>query len=86
MSPKRTEHSFSIEMDSIDSISNLSLSDRKTEVVLVQGELGKLIDLSLLDDVSLEVKGSKGTLRLDLSREEINDLLGSKTGRDSGSY
>jgi hypothetical protein len=75
MTPKVSEHSFSIEMDSRDSLSNISLSDKTAEGVLVQGELGDLVDLDLIEDVTLEVKGDKGTLRLDLSREEINRLL-----------
>ncbi len=75
MAPKKTEHSFSVEMDSRDSLHNVSLSDKKVEGVLVQGDLGKLVDLVLIEDVSLEVRGTKGTLRLDLTRDEIDRLL-----------
>jgi hypothetical protein len=81
MTNKVGEHSFSIEMDSRDSLSNISLSDKKVEGVLVEGELGKLVDVALIEDVTLEVRGEKGTLRLDLSKEEIGKLLHEKKGK-----
>ena len=78
MTHRLEEHSFSIEMDSRDSLSNVSLSDKPIEGVLIQGELGGLVELTLLEDVTLEVRGVKGTLRLDISREEIASLLKDK--------
>jgi hypothetical protein len=78
MTHRLEEHSFSIEMDRRDSLSNVSLSDKPIEGVLVQGELGELVELTLLEDVTLEVRGVKGTLRLDISREEIASLLNGK--------
>ena len=78
MTGKVSEHSFSIEMDSRDSLSNVSLSHKKGEGVLVQGELGRLVDLAIIEDVTLEVRGEKGTLRLDLSRDEVRKLLAEK--------
>jgi hypothetical protein len=78
MTNKVSEHSFSIEMDSRDSLSNVSLSDKKPEGVLVQGELGGLVDISIIEDVTIEVRGENGTLRLDLSRDEIKELLREK--------
>ena len=78
MTHRLEEHSFSIEMDRRDSLSNVSLSDKPIEGVLIQGELGGLVELTLLEDVTLEVRGVKGTLRLDISREEISSLLKDK--------
>ena len=68
------EHSFSIEMRSRNYLSNVSLSDRSTEPVLIQGVLGGLKEICLQEDVTLEVRGSNGTLRLDVSREELEKL------------
>ena len=78
MTGKVSEHSFSIEMDSRDSLSNVSLSNKMGEGVLVQGELGRLVDLAIIEDVTLEVRGEKGTLRLDMSRDEVRKLLAEK--------
>jgi hypothetical protein len=73
------EHSFSIEMRSRNSLSHISLSDRSAEPVLIQGELGGLEEVCLLEDVTLEVRGAKGILRLDISREELVKFLASSS-------
>lgn len=69
------EHSFSIEMKSRNSLSHVSLSDRSVEPVLIQGELGGLEEVCLLEDVTLVVRGVKGTLRLDIGSEELGRFL-----------
>jgi hypothetical protein len=77
------EHTFSIEMKSRYSLSHISLSDKSAEPVLIQGELGGLEGVYLLEDVTLEVRGVKGTLRLDISKEELEKFL-SRAGRMEG--
>jgi hypothetical protein len=79
MERRMEEHTFSIEMKSRNSLSNISLSDRSAESVLIQGELGGLEEVCLLEDVTLEVRGAKGTLRLDISREELVKFLTSSS-------
>ena len=69
------EHTFSIEMNSRSSLTNISLSDKSAEPVLIQGELGKLEEAYFQEDVTLEVRGTKGILRLDVGREELERLL-----------
>ena len=75
MERKIGEHTFSIEMRSKNSLKHISLSDRSVEPVLIQGELGGLEGVYLLEGVTLEVRGVKGTLRLDISKEELEMLL-----------
>jgi hypothetical protein len=75
MKRRMEEHSFSIEMKSRNSLSHISLSDRSSEPVLIQGELGGLEEVYLQEGVTLEVRGGKGTLRLDISREELGRFL-----------
>jgi len=75
MERRAEEHSFSIEMRSKGSLSHVSLSDRSAEPVLIQGELGALEEVCFHEGVTLEVRGEKGTLRLDINKEELETLL-----------
>jgi len=83
MERKIGEHTFSIEMKSKNTLNQISLSNRSVEPVLIQGELGGLEGVYLLEDVTLEVRGTKGTLRLDISKEELEMFL-SHAGRQEG--
>jgi hypothetical protein len=69
------EHTFSIEMKSKNSLNHVCLSDISAEPVLIRGELGMFDEINFYEDVTLEIRGSKGTLRLDISREELETLL-----------
>jgi len=65
------EHAFSIEMKSKKHVKHISLSDESHEHVLFEGSLGKLEELSMVEDAVLEVKGTNGILRIDLSKDEL---------------
>lgn len=65
------EHSFSIEMKSKKYVKNISISDEDYNRVLFEGFLGDLKRLSLVEGRMLEVKGSNGILRIDLSEDEL---------------
>lgn len=68
------EHSFSIEMKSKRYVKNISISDEDHNHVLFQGFLGDLKKLSLVEGKMLEVKGSNGVLRIDLSEDELRTM------------
>ena len=68
------EHSFSVEMKSKKYVKNISIADEDYNRVLFEGSLGELKRLSLIEGRMLEVKGSSGTLRVDLSAEELRKL------------
>ena len=68
-------HAFSIEMRSKDSLSNVCLSNRAAEPVLIQGELGAIEDVRFQENVTLEIRGSRGVLRLDVDRKEFEEHL-----------
>jgi hypothetical protein len=65
------KHSFSIEMKSKKYVKNISISDEDYNRVLFEGFLGDLRRLSLIEGKMLEVKGSNGILRIDLSEDEL---------------
>jgi len=43
--------------------------------VLIEGFLGDIESLGIIEGVMLEINGSNGTLKMDLSEEEISKLL-----------
>jgi hypothetical protein len=69
---------FSIEINSKKHLRDISLSNSGREAVLIEGDLGPLKDVSFFEDKVLIVKGSYGTLRAELSRSDISDLIFSK--------
>ena len=68
--PKKNVHSFSIEMDSKDNLSHVSLTD-ESEGVLIKGKLGELREISHEEGLMVEIEGEHGVLRIDLTKEEL---------------
>jgi hypothetical protein len=68
------EHSFSIEMKSKKYVKNISISEEDYNRVLFEGFLGDLEILSLIEGRMLEVRGSNGILRIDLSEDELRNM------------
>jgi anti-anti-sigma regulatory factor len=62
-------------MKSKSDLKNVSISDKSAKPVLIQGELSILNEIRFQEEVTLEIRGSKGPLRLDISKEEFNSLL-----------
>ena len=63
--------SFSIELISKDHIKRVSLPDGSGDRLLIEGLLGELVEIVLIEDILLEVRGTMGVLRIDLTREEL---------------
>ncbi len=73
------EHAFSIEMKSKKHVRHMSISNESHDRVLFEGFLGELKELSIVEGALLEVKGTNGILRIDLSEDELRKML-SKNG------
>jgi len=71
----KMERSFSIEMKSKKHVRNISVSNESHERVLFEGFLGELEDLSMVDGAVLEVRGTNGVLRIDLTVEDLREML-----------
>ena len=69
------EHSFSIEIKSKKHVRHISVSNDSQNHVFFEGLLGELLELSMIEGAVLEVKGVNGTLRMDLSEEELRNLF-----------
>lgn len=78
MDGRKREHSVSIEMKSKKHVKCISISNDYHERVLFEGFLGELEEVSMTEGAVLEVKGTKGILRIDLSEDELRKLLSPK--------
>jgi len=68
------ERAFSLQLNSRSALQNASLGlTGKREEVLVEGSIGILKSAKFLEEQILEVRGTDGVLRLDLSREELQN-------------
>ena len=70
--------SFSIELISRDQIKRVSLPDGSGDRLMVEGYLGELIDIELVEDILLEIKGTRGIIRIELSQKELENALKGK--------
>jgi hypothetical protein len=68
---KVRRHSFSIEMQSRNSIDNLSINGGST----IEGDLGTKISFEIIEGIMLQIYGENGVFRLDLSEGESDTLL-----------
>ena len=69
----KENHSFSVQLKGKDHVKCVSLADN-TEV-LIEGYLGELESLGIIEEAVIEIKGSKGVLRVDLTRSQLMQLL-----------
>lgn len=76
MTPRR--HSFSIEMRSKDHIQNISVNNAPNGNVIFEGELGELVSIELVEGILLQISGVHGTVRIDISEDELRHGLKSK--------
>ncbi|MCX6649830.1 MAG: hypothetical protein NTV61_10665 [Candidatus Bathyarchaeota archaeon] len=66
---------FSIELKSKECLRSLSLPSESKDSVLIEGFIGTLRNLSLTEGVMLEIEGSSGVMRVELSEKELEALL-----------
>lgn len=64
----------SVEMRQRKHVKTIILSDVSWENVLFEGNLGQLVELSMVDHSVLEVRGANGVLRVDLTLKELEEL------------
>ncbi|MCB2172377.1 hypothetical protein KQH65_06550 [archaeon] len=61
-----------MELQKKEYVSELVLSMEPRNTVLITGDLGKILNITLLDEMVLEFLGTNGRIRLDIT---IDDLL-----------
>ncbi len=70
--PVRRSSGFSIEIKSRKHIKTLNLSNGHPDAVLIEGDLGPVTEVSMFEDRVLIVRGSHGTIRVELSKTDID--------------
>jgi hypothetical protein len=80
------ERGVSVEMKQRNHVKAMILTTESGGGVLFEGNLGQIVELSMLDDSVLEMRCINGILRVDLALEELEDMaLKIRSGRASGS-
>ena len=51
------------------------MPDGAGDRLMIEGSLGKLTKLELIDGLLLEINGVNGTFRIEISREELENVL-----------
>lgn len=69
--PQSKERSFSVQLNSKVNLTSVTLTSHSQENVLVEGTIGELQRAEFAEGIVLEIVGSKGVLRIDLSENEI---------------
>ena len=69
------EHSFSVELKSKEYVKNMSISDEAHGQVLIEGNLGELLELSIVEGDVLEFTCVYGVLRIDVLDEQLHHIL-----------
>jgi len=72
--PTEKERSFSIDLRSKIDLKNITLNDNFQDNALIEGTIGKLEHAGFVDNMILEVLGTKGVLRIDISENEIKKI------------
>ena len=76
MEPKRSRNrSFSVELNSKSDLRSVTMTNGPHESVLVEGTIGKLVQIGFTEGVILEIIGDRGILRVDIGEDEIAQVI-----------
>ena len=67
----RSKRVFSLELKSKNAVSTASFGNGKGDRVTIEGTIGTLEHAGFVEDTVLELAGTVGVLRVDLSREDL---------------
>lgn len=65
------DRGFTAEISSKRYVKNVSISNEAHDRVLFEGVFGELLEVYMVDDKVLEIKGTEGTLRIDVTKQEL---------------
>ena len=77
MAEQREEYGRGLSVDVVSKqhVKNLMISNETRSRVMFEADIGQLIEVSSIEGRVLEVRGEYGTLRLDLTLEELESML-----------
>ena len=67
-------HPFSIELKSKKFVKNLVIPDEGGKVV-IEGFLGRVKSMKIVEDVMLEIEGDLGSICIDFDEKEIEKII-----------
>jgi hypothetical protein len=68
-------NAFSVEIKSKEHVKNISISDEAHDRVLFEGDLGELLDISLVEGDVFELVGVNGTFRVGLTKDQLQEAI-----------
>ncbi len=71
---KAEKHAFSIELKSKEYLKLVAMPNGAKDSILIEGFLGDLEVVDLVEGAMLEIQGTNGTFKIDLKEEELNKL------------
>jgi len=71
----RLQHSFSLELEGKEHLKRFSILNDSGNRVLLEGFVGELKEISLIEGSMLEVRGSNGILRIEMTEQELTRAL-----------
>ncbi|NQT09286.1 hypothetical protein HQ586_09430 [Candidatus Bathyarchaeota archaeon] len=74
-------HGFSVELKAKSHVRSISLSNSGREGVLLEGTIGEIEELDILEGAVLQIKGKHGTIMVDLSEDKLRELLDKKVSK-----
>lgn len=74
-------HGFSVELKAKKHVRNISLSNSGREGVLLEGTIGQIEELDILEGTVLQIKGTHGTIMVDLCEKKLRELLDKKVSK-----
>lgn len=66
---------FSVEMESKRHVRSISISDEAHDRVLFEGDLGRLLEVSIIECSALEMIGENGVLRIEIDEDVLQRVL-----------
>jgi len=72
MEKNLSERVFSVELKSKANLKSITMTNGGIENVLVEGSLGDLVSAEFAENIILEITGTNGVLRINLSQDDIS--------------
>jgi hypothetical protein len=69
------DRGFTAEISSKRYVKNVSISNEAHDRVLFEGVFGELREIYMVDDKVLEIVGTEGTLRIDITKQELEGIF-----------
>ena len=74
------DRGLTAEISSKRYVKNVSISNEAHDRVLFEGVFGELLELYMVEDKVLEIKGTEGTLRIDVTKQELARIFERREG------